>query len=104
MNSGQEFPTGIGAFRFTETCNVEARLWSSLWMYRIMGDRAWGDRIERLFFNAAPAPIARDFRPMCYYQSPNRILAESCPVFPAGPGGLRFIAWGFRKCCAASAP
>ncbi len=104
VNSGQEFPTGIGAFRFTETCNVEAHLWSSLWLYRIMGDRTWGDRIERLFFNAAPAPIARDFRTMSYYQSPNRILAESLPSFPSGGEWLRYSRLGFPQvlCCVAS--
>ncbi len=104
VNSGQEFPTGIGAFRFTETCNVEAHLWSSLWMYRILGDRAWGDRIERLFFNAAPAPIARDFQTMSYYQSPNRILAESLPSFPSGGEWLRYTRLGFPQvlCCVAS--
>ena len=104
VNSGQEFPTGIGAFRFTETCNVEAHLWSSLWMYRILGDRAWGDRIERLFFNAVPAPIARDFQTMSYYQSPNRILAESLPSFPSGGEWLRYTRLGFPQvlCCVAS--
>ena len=48
-------------------------------MYRIQGDGDWGDRMERAFFNAGPAPIARDFKTMCYYQSPNRIAAATLP-------------------------
>ena len=43
------------------------------------------------FFNAAPAPIARDFQTMCYYQSPNRIESESLPERAAAksPGKRR---------------
>ena len=79
MTSGEEFLSGVGAFRLTETCDVTAMLWSSTWLYRITGEGSWGDDIERTFFNAAPAPIARDFQTMCYYQSPNRLEGESLP-------------------------
>ena len=87
VNLGQEFPTGIGAFRFTETCNVEAHSWSSLWMYRILGDRAWGDRIERLFFNAAPRPSPATSRRCPITSRPTASLPSRCPVFPAGASG-----------------
>jgi hypothetical protein len=71
--AGEEFGTGVGAFRKTETCNVTALLHTTSWMYRILGERDWGDRMERIFFNAAPGPVARDFKTMSYYQMPNRI-------------------------------
>ncbi len=95
--SGMENLAGIGAFRLTETCDVTADIWSSSWMYRIEGQRSLGDGIERAFFNAAPAPIARDFQTMCYYQSPNRIKARSLPEEqPRSPGigGLKFTRLG----------
>jgi hypothetical protein len=103
--SGQEWLCGVGAFRLTETCNVTASIWSMHWLYRITGQRAWGDRIERVFFNAAPAPVARDFQTMCYYQSPNRIRAESLPgeqLQSTGKGCLRFTGLGYPRtlCCA----
>jgi hypothetical protein len=42
--------------------------------------------MERVFFNAGPAPIARDFQTMSYYQSPNR-LSLSLPLDrPGCPG------------------
>ena len=95
VTSGEKYLAGIGVFRLTETCDVAASLWSMTWLYRIEGQRDWGDRIERALFNAAPAPIARDFQTMCYYQSPNRIAADSLPeeqsVSP-GRGSLRFTA------------
>lgn len=102
--SGMENLAGIGAFRLTETCDVTADIWSSLWMYRIEGERSLGDGIERAFFNAAPAPIARDFQTMCYYQSPNRIESRSLPEEqPNAPGRgcLKFTRLGFPNvlCC-----
>ncbi len=87
VSSGEEFFSGIGAFRCTETCNIVAQIWSSLWLYRVCGERSFGDRIERAFFNAGPACVARDFQTMCYYQSPNRIQCGSLPDDqPASPG------------------
>ena len=105
VTSGQEILSGIGAFRLTETCNVDASLWANVWLYRTLGDSSWGDRIERIFFNAAPAPIARDFQTMCYYQSPNRIQGQSLPSFPNGDSRwLRFSRLGSPEvfCCVGS--
>ena len=102
--SGEEFGSGIGAFRKTETCDVTAMLWTTSWVYRICGNGDWGDRMERAFFNAGAAPIARDFKTMCYYQSPNRILGESLPCEQPncpGKGCLRFSRLGYPNvlCC-----
>jgi uncharacterized protein len=107
VTSGEEFLSGAGAFRLTETCDVSADLWSSLWMYRITGERSWGDGLERLFFNAAAAPVARDFQTMCYYQSPNRFQSESLPSghpLCPGPGCMRFTRLGYPGvlCCVGS--
>lgn len=102
--SGMENLAGIGPFRLTETCTVVADLCSSVWLYRIEGDRSFGDSIERAFFNAGAAPIARDFQTMCYYQSPNRIESETLPEEqPKAPGKgcLKFSRLGYPHvlCC-----
>ena len=102
--SGEEFASGIGAFRKTETCNVTAMLLTTSWIYRIQGDGGWGDRMERAFFNAGAAPVARDFKTMCYYQSPNRLRADSLPCEQPhcpGPAGTRFHQLGCPSvlCC-----
>jgi hypothetical protein len=104
VTSGEEYLSGVGALRLTETCDVAACLWSTLWMYRIEGQRHWGDRIESAFFNAGAAPIARDFQTMCYYQSPNRLRAETLPgeqPHCPGHGCLHFSRLGYPKvlCC-----
>lgn len=102
--SGEEFASGSGAFRKTETCDVTAMLLAASWLYRIQGAGAWGDRMERAFFNAGAAPVARDFQTMCYYQSPNRLRSDSLPCEQPGcpgPGGIRFSHLGCSNvlCC-----
>jgi hypothetical protein len=102
--SGEEFASGVGAFRKTETCDVTAMLLASSWMYRIQGSGDWGDRMERAFFNAAAAPIARDFKTMSYYQSPNRLRSDALPCEQPncpGPEGVRFHPLGCPTvlCC-----
>ena len=46
----------------------------------ISGQARLADRIERAFFNAAPATVARDFKTHVYMQSPNRIADKSLPA------------------------
>lgn len=59
--------------------------------------------MERAFFNAGAAPVARDCQTMCYYQSPNRLRSDSlpCEARCPGPGGIRFSPLGCPKvlCC-----
>ncbi len=98
LASGEEYMSGIGALRKTETCNVAAGIWSMLWMYRILGQRSYGDCIERAFFNAGAAPIARDFQTMCYYQSPNRIRSDSLPCEQPHSPGLHAIQFNRLGC------
>ncbi|MFZ4397924.1 MAG: hypothetical protein ACOYOU_20120, partial [Kiritimatiellia bacterium] len=43
VTSAEEWLAGIGAFRLTETCDVSEQLWTSSWMYRILGERVYGD-------------------------------------------------------------
>jgi hypothetical protein len=102
--SGEEYASGIGAFRKTETCDVTAMLMAASWLYRIQGSGDWGDRMERAFFNAGAGPVARDFQTMCYYQSPNRLRSDSLPAAqPNAPGadGILFSKLGCPEvlCC-----
>jgi hypothetical protein len=106
LASGEEFHAGIGATRNVETCNVAASMWTFLWMLRITGDGDYSDRMEKVFFNAGPAPIDRKFKTMCYFQSPNRYgasLPSEAPEAP-GPGSYWFSDSGYRwvPCCVAN--
>lgn len=58
-----------------ETCDITDHTWS--WGYYLMatGDAAWGDRIERACFNAAPGAIKNDWKAVQYFSCPNQFLA-----------------------------
>ncbi|MDR1723009.1 MAG: glycoside hydrolase family 127 protein [Tannerella sp.] len=99
--SSEEHVAGIGSTRNTETCNVACSEWTYQQMFEITGAGSWGDRIEKVFFNAAPAPVARDFQTMSYYQSPNHIeglLPEDVPGHP-GKGAYNFKPTGHTVLC-----
>jgi uncharacterized protein len=83
--SGEEWQAGIGATRNIETCDVSTSEWTFLQMLRITGDKNFSDRIEKIFFNAAAAPVDREFKTMCYYQSLNRYSSSLPGVKPTHP-------------------
>ena len=88
--SGQEYAAGVGTFRKTETCDVAAMLLTTSWLYRILGDGDWGDRMERAFFNAGAAPVARDFQ--------NHVLLPVAQP-PAGRVAALRSACSTVRCC-----
>ncbi len=92
-----------GAFRGTETCDVAAYLWSKVMLLTVTGNSMMADRMERLFFNAAPATVSRDFKTHVYFQSPNRIVSSS-PVFDHGPraSGGNYKPFHHPLCCTAA--
>lgn len=98
--SSEEYLAGIGSFRNAETCNVPTSMWTFLWMLRLTGESSWSDKIEKVFFNAGAAPVARDFKTMCYYQSPNRFSNKLPEVVPVpGTGDLDFTDHGHEVLC-----
>jgi hypothetical protein len=101
VSSGEEYHAGIGATRNTETCDVAAAMWTYLSLLRITGESGYSDRVEKAFFNAGPAPVARDFKTMCYYQSPNRYSATNPREEPGnpGPGSYQFTPIGHPVLC-----
>lgn len=110
--SSEEYLAGVGAFRCVETCDIPCWIWSQAELMRIVGEGSAGDKIERAFFNAGPAPIARDWKTMSYYQSPNRIsptLPGSSPKHPTGSKGkensFAFTRLGYDNvlCCVGNA-
>ena len=103
--SGEEYLAGIGATRNVETCNITYASWAFLSMLRITGESSYAGRIEKIFFNAAPAPVARDFKTMCYYQSSNRYSNTIPAEEPRHPGkaSYRFTKIGHPvQCCVAN--
>ncbi|MDO5446925.1 MAG: glycoside hydrolase family 127 protein [Prevotellaceae bacterium] len=104
MPSCEEWLSGAGGFHSVETCVVPAAMWTYNWLMRLSGDASWADLIESVFFNAGPAPVARDFKTMSYYQQPNRFseTLPTCPPVP-GDGDTKFTPFGhYVLCCVGS--
>ena len=93
-----EYYGPTGAFRGTETCDVAAYMWSQTLLLSISGQGRMADRIERAFFNAAPATVSRDFQTHVYFQSPNRMADKSLPA----AGQFSFQAKHQPLCCTAA--
>jgi hypothetical protein len=68
-----EHMRGINAFSGTETCDVTDGLYANAIIGMVSGECIYGDRIERLFFNAGPSAVSRDYKAHVYFQSPNRL-------------------------------
>lgn len=100
LASCEEYLSGVGPFHGVETCDIPASMWNYTWQMRIDGQGQWGDRIENVFLNAGPVPIARDWKTMSYYQMPNR-FSETLPADPAvpGPGGQKYTPYGYEVLC-----
>jgi hypothetical protein len=98
-----EYYGPTGAFRGTETCDVAGYLWGQILLLAISGEGRLADRVERAFFNAGPATVARDFRTHVYFQSPNRIVDNS-PPYPHGPRatGNSYKPTHYPLCCTAA--
>ena len=71
VNSAMENIAGVDATIPTETCDVSDYINSVTWLYRITGKASYGDRIEKAFFNAAPAAVDADYKKHVYFQAPN---------------------------------
>ena len=98
-----EYYGPTGAFRGTETCDVAGYLWSQIALLTVSGQGRLADRVERAFFNAGPATVARDFKTHVYFQSPNRVVDKS-PPFPHGPQaeGNSYKPKHYPLCCTAA--
>lgn len=92
-----------GAFRGTETCDVAGYVWSQALLLSVSGQGRMADRMERAFFNAGPATVARDYRTHVYFQSPNRVV-DGSPPCPHGPGasGCSYKPTHSPLCCTAA--
>jgi uncharacterized protein len=100
VTSSEENLSGVGAMRSVETCDVPASMWAYTWMTRLTGESSWLDLTESAFLNAGPAPVARDFKTMSYYQQLNRLsetLPGDAPI--PGEGCNKFTPYGHSVLC-----
>lgn len=75
--SSTEFLSTTTARDAHETCDLADYPWT--WGYLMMatGNGSYGDRIERVMFNAVPGALRKDWKALQYYSSPNQFLCTA---------------------------
>ncbi|MBQ4599623.1 MAG: glycoside hydrolase family 127 protein [Clostridia bacterium] len=77
--TGDECLSGISNTRGTELCSVVELMYTCELLYAITRKPVWGERLEKLAFNALPATISDDMWTHQYLQQVNQI---NCIRFP----------------------
>jgi len=65
-----------------ETCCISDYSWSLGYVLQASGDAHWADTIERCVLNAGLSVVAKDFKSLEYYASPNQVVATNNSMTP----------------------
>jgi DUF1680 family protein len=79
VHAGDEHYAGRSPVQGTELCAVVEAMFSLEHLIAIAGDPAFGDRLEKITFNALPATFDKTMWSHQYDQQPNQVL---CSVHP----------------------
>jgi DUF1680 family protein len=79
VHSGDEHYAGLDPTQGTELCAVVEAMYSLEVMMSILGDAAFGDRLEKIAYNALPGTFSADMWSHQYDQQANQVL---CSVHP----------------------
>jgi Beta-L-arabinofuranosidase, GH127 len=74
--SGDEWLAGTEPHHGVETCEVVEYMFSLEHMLRIFGDGTFGDRLERVAYNALPACCKADMTAHQYHHQANQVLVS----------------------------
>lgn len=104
--TGDECLAGDSPIQGTELCGIVEAMYSYELLFAITGDPVWGERLEKLAFNALPATISEDMWTHQYVQLTNQIAAirfHDYPIFGTnGPESNRFGLEPNYGCCTAN--
>lgn len=79
VHSGDEHYAGLNPSQGTELCAVVEAMFSLEHLISILGEPAFGDRLEKIAYNALPGTFSADMWAHQYDQQPNQVL---CNVHP----------------------
>lgn len=104
VHSGDEHYAGRSPVQGTELCAVVEAMYSLEHLIAILGDPAFGDRLEKIAFNALPGTFDKTMWAHQYDQQPNQVL---CSVHPRswttnGPDSNLFGLEPNFGCCTAN--
>ncbi len=103
--SGDEHYAGRSPSQGTELCAVVEYMYSLELLLSALGDAAWGDRLERIAFNALPATFKPDMWAHQYDQQANQaqcVVAEDRVYVNNGPDANIYGLEPNYGCCTAN--
>ncbi|KAJ3999026.1 hypothetical protein F5050DRAFT_1864201 [Lentinula boryana] len=101
--AADEYLAGLEAVRGTELCLVVVRSY----LYQVIGDPKYVDRVERIAYNALPAELTGDFWSRQYLQQQNQIAAKNMSPNPFANDGPYSNVFGLEPnypCCTVNHP
>jgi len=105
MFSGDECLAGPNPLQGTELCSVVEFMYSLEHLFSVFGDPAFGDRLERVAFNALPATLAPDMWSHQYDQQVNQAQCTINPEHQWSTNGPESNLYGLEPnygCCTAN--
>jgi hypothetical protein len=103
--SGDECLSGSNPLQGTELCAVVEALYSLEQLVSVSGNPVFADRLERIAFNALPAPFSPDMWSHQYVQQANQVQCTINPEFLWSTNGPDTNIYGLEPnfgCCTAN--
>ena len=103
--AGDEHYAGKSPSQGTELCAVVEYLFSLETLVAVLGDAAFGDRLESIAFNALPAPFKPDMWAHQYDQQANQVVCRISEDRPFATNGSHANLFGLEPnygCCTAN--
>jgi hypothetical protein len=105
--AADEYLAGLEAVRGTELCLVVETMFSGSYLYQVIGDPKFADRVERITYNALPATLTGDMWSRQYLQQQNQIGAQNMNPNPFPNDGAYSNVFGLEPnypCCTVNHP
>ncbi|KAJ3782006.1 hypothetical protein GGU10DRAFT_409635 [Lentinula aff. detonsa] len=106
--AADEYLAGLEAVRGTELCLVVVtQPFRGSYLYQVIGDPKYVDRVERIAYNALPAELTGDFWSRQYLQQQNQIAAKNMTPNPFANDGPYSNVFGLEPnypCCTVNHP
>ncbi|KAH7928745.1 hypothetical protein BV22DRAFT_1126265 [Leucogyrophana mollusca] len=80
--AADEYLAGLQAVRGTELCDVVETMFSGSYLYQVIGDPKFADRVERIAYNALPATLTGTMWSRQYLQQQNQVAAMNMTPDP----------------------
>ncbi|OJT11217.1 hypothetical protein TRAPUB_12261 [Trametes pubescens] len=105
--AADEYLAGLEAVRGTELCLVVETMFSGSFLYQVIGDPKFADRVERITYNALPATLTGDMWSRQYLQQQNQIASKNMNPNPFPNDGPYSNVFGLEPnypCCTVNHP